>query len=79
MKKLCKELAKYRDLLSENKIIREITSAWAILIVILFTSCETLDFNEIPSDSEDNPTLQILSVDSPTPDGYPRAVSIETD
>ena len=49
MKRLCKELAKYRDLLYENKIIREITSAWAILIVILFISCETLDFNDTSS------------------------------
>lgn len=55
MEKLCKELAKYKDLLYENKIIREITSAWAILIVILFISCETLDFNDTSSYSEDNP------------------------
>lgn len=38
---------------SDNKIIREITSAWAVLIVMSFFSCETLDFNETSSDSDD--------------------------
>ena len=55
IKLLCNELMKYNELINGNKTIREIITAWKVLIALLLFACENVNFNETKPEPESKP------------------------